>query len=170
MTEFDRRTIIGGAALAGAALSASVTSAAPQITPLSEIKKEADIACIYHCDFGDAARFNQLLNNISNHYAVYNNPLELQLSIVAHSVGLKFFLDPAAERGALSEAIDPTIFQRVKDLSKNGMKVYLCNITFERQKISVDAAQKADFIRIVPSGVATLAALQSKGFAYIKVG
>jgi uncharacterized protein len=48
--------------------------------------------------------------------------------------------------------------------------VYLCNITFERQKIDRELAQKADFIKFVPSGVATLAALQTKGFAYIKVG
>jgi uncharacterized protein len=170
MSDFDRRTIIGGAALAGAALSSAVLNAAPAITPLSDIKKDAEVACIYHCDFGDPSRFSQMLQNISNHYAVYGNPLDLQISIVAHGAGLKFFLESLDTTIWKDHPVDPQLFNRVRDLTKNGLIVFLCNITFERQKIDRELAKKADFIKFVPSGVATLAALQSKGFAYIKVG
>jgi uncharacterized protein len=170
MTEFNRRAVIGGAALAGAAISASTLAAAPAITPLSNIKKEAEVACLYHCDFGDPARFNQMLQNISNHYAVYGNPLDIQIGIVAHAAGLKFFLTSLETTVWKDQPVDPQFFQRVSDLAKNGLTVYLCNITFERQKIDRDLAREADFIKFVPSGVATLAALQTKGFAYIKVG
>jgi uncharacterized protein len=170
MTEIDRRALIGAAALAGAALSATSLHAAPDILQIKDIRKEADVACLYHCDFGDPARFAQMLQNISNHYAVYGNPLEVQISIIAHAAGLKFFLESRDGTIWKDETIDPQLFQRVSDLAKNGLTVYLCNITFERQKIDREKARKADFIKFVPSGVATIAALQSKGFAYLKVG
>jgi uncharacterized protein len=167
MTELDRRAILGGVVLAGATVS---SAAAQGVTDLKNIKKEADVACLYHCDFGDLPRFQQMVQNISNHYSVYGNPLDLQLAIVAHGQGLKFFVDTLEGTPWKDQALEPQVFQRVADLSKSGLKVYLCNITFERLKIDREKARKADFISIVPSGVATVAALQAKGFAYIKTG
>jgi intracellular sulfur oxidation DsrE/DsrF family protein len=64
----------------------------------------------------------------------------------------------------------PKIFPTIDAQAKNGLKVYLCNITFERQKIDRSKVRKADWIRFVPSGVATVAAMQAAGFAYLKVG
>jgi len=55
-------------------------------------------------------------------------------------------------------------------LSKFGVDVYLCQITFKRQNIDMAKARKDEFIKFVPSGVASVAELQSKGFAYLKVG
>jgi intracellular sulfur oxidation DsrE/DsrF family protein len=55
-------------------------------------------------------------------------------------------------------------------LAKYGVEVYLCKITFERQKLDTALAKDAPYIKLVPSAVATVAALQSKGFAYLKVG
>ena len=55
-------------------------------------------------------------------------------------------------------------------LAKYGVEVYLCKITFERQKLNTALAKDAPYIKLVASGVATVAALQSKGFAYLKVG
>ncbi len=165
--DLDRRALIGGAALTGAALAAPAVLAMQR---LEDLKKEADVACLYHCDFGDVSRFQQLVQNIANHYSVYGNPLALQLAVVVHGQGLKFFLDGLDGTPWKDERIDPAIFQRVTDQSKNGLKVYLCNITFERLKISRDKAHKADFISLVPSGVAAVAALQAKGFGYLKVG
>jgi uncharacterized protein len=167
MAELDRRALLGGVVLAGASATAAV---AQTITPLSDIKKEADVACLYHCDFGDPPRFVQMLQNISNHYSVYGNPLDIQLAVVAHGQGLKFFLETLEGTTWKDEVMVPQIFQRVADLSKSGLKVYLCNITFERLKIDREKARKADFISMVPSGVAAVAALQAKGFAYLKVG
>ena len=55
-------------------------------------------------------------------------------------------------------------------LSKFGVEAYLCQITFKRQNIDTAKARKDEFIKFVPSGVASVAELQSKGFAYLKVG
>ncbi len=68
------------------------------------------------------------------------------------------------------EAIAPALFERVTALAKNGLKVHLCEITFQRLKLDKAKVKDAPFISFVPSGVATVAALQSKGFAYLKVG
>ena len=67
--------------------------AAPEDS-LADIQKEADVACLYHCDFGEPPRFIQMLNNIGNHYRRYGaNPFDLQLGVVAHGGGVKFFLE-----------------------------------------------------------------------------
>jgi uncharacterized protein len=164
-----RRGVIIGAA-AGALVSASA-QAAPKALAMNDLKKEADVACLYHCDYGDPARFAQTLNNISNHYSVYGaDPFGLQLVIVAHSVAVKFFLSTLEGTPWKDDTIPPKTFDRVADLAKNGLKVYLCEITFQRLSIDKGKAQDAPFISFVPSGVATVAALQSKGFAYMKIG
>ncbi len=172
MTQIDRRAVLSGLALAGGTLTAGSARAAPTILPMSELKKEAEVACLYHCDFGDVPRFTQLLNNIGNHYSAYgSDPFALQLAIVAHSGGVKFFLEKLDETPWKDDAaaIAP-LFEKVQNLAKNGLKIYLCDITFERLKLDRANAKVAPFIAFVPSGVATVAALQSKGFGYLKVG
>lgn len=163
-----RRSIILGAA--GGLIAASA-QAAPAQLKMADIKKEADVACLYHCDYGDQPRFAQTLNNISNHYSVYgSDPFGLQLALVVHSVGIKFFLSTLEGTPWKDEVIPAETFERLTALSKNGLKVYLCEITFKRLNIDKAKVKDAPFISFVPSGVAAVAALQSKGFAYLKVG
>ncbi len=170
MSDLSRRGLVGGIAIAGITVVANRAQGETTILKLADLKKEADVACVYHCDFGDASRFSQLVNNISNHYSVYGNPLEVQLAIVAHSAGVKFFLTDLVGSPWSEEAMVPNIFDRVTDVAKNGLKVYLCDITFQRLKLDRAKARSAPFINFVPSGVATVADLQAKGFGYLKVG
>lgn len=169
MSDIDRRVLLGGAVLASAAVAAP--AAATPMLQFSDLKKEADVACLYHCDFGDPPRFVQMLNNIGNHYSAYGaDPFAVQLAIVAHGPGVKFFLESLEGTSWRDEAMVPQIFERVIAQAKNGLKVHLCDITFQRLNLDRSKVRKADFISFVPSGVATVAALQSKGFAYLKVG
>ena len=169
MTHLDRRTLLGTLALAGAA--ATSVQAQPGMKALSDLKKEAEVACVYHCDYGDAARFAQTLTNIGNHYAAYgSNPFDLQIVLVAHSGGVKFFLDNLQGTSWSTETTDPQMFSRIEALAKTGLRVHLCRMTFERQKLDPAKARTNDFTSFVPSGVATVAALQAKGFAYMKIG
>lgn len=155
----------------GLAAATAPALAAPRHLSLAEISKEGDVACIYHCDFGDPARFSQMLNNISNHYSVYgSDPFALQLAVVAHGAGVKFFLGDLEDTPWREEVTVPKIFERVEDIAKNGLKVHLCEITFSRLKLDKSKVRNVDFISFVPSGVAAVAALQSKGFSYLKVG
>lgn len=168
--DMSRRAVMAGVALGGATVAGRAI-AAPVHLGLDDIKKEGEVAALYHCDFGDAARFEQTLNNISNHYSAYNgDPFALQLAIIAHGGGIKFFLDNLENTQWKDEKLPAELFERAASLSKNGLKVHLCEITFKRNKLDPSRAKQADFISFVPSGVATVAALQTKGFAYVKVG
>ena len=112
-----------------------------------------------------------MLTNISNHFsAAGDNPFDLQLAIVAHGAGVKFFLETLDGSPWAEEVTVPKIFERIPPLAKMGLKVHLCSITFERLKLDKARVRQADFISFVPSGVATVADLQAKGFGYIKIG
>jgi uncharacterized protein len=171
MSDLDRRMLLGGAALAGAlATSAEAVGATPE-TALADLKKEADVACLYHCDFGEPPRFVQMMTNIGNHFSAYGaNPFDLQLVVVAHGAGVKFFLETLDNTPWQGEAAVLPTFERTLAQAKNGLKVHLCAITFERLNLDRAKVRKADFISFVPSGVAAVGALQTKGYAYLKVG
>ena len=60
--------------------------------------------------------------------------------------------------------------QRFVGLTKYGAEAYLCQITYKRLNIDPARTKKDALLKFVPSGVAAVAELQSKGFAYLKVG
>ena len=78
---------------------------------------------------------------------------------------------PAKEsKAAPAKSAEAEFKYGVSDLAKNGLKVHLCDITFQRNNLDKGKVRDAPFVSFVPSGVATVAVLQSKGFAYLKVG
>ncbi len=172
MTGIDRRDLLAGLAVASGAVAAVTTAQAQSRNlDMKALKKDTDIACLYHCDFGDAGRVGQMITNIDNHLSVYDyDPFKAKIVIVAHGQGIKPFLDNLEGTPWAKETPDPALFERFKTLAKLGVEVYLCRITFKRNKIDEGKARNEAFIKLVPSGVATVAELQAKGFAYLKVG
>jgi uncharacterized protein len=172
MSRFSRRDILGGAVTTGAALgAAAVAQAEPKQLPIQNMKKTAQNATVYHCDFGDAGRFSQQLRNINNHLAVYNyDQRALKVVIVAHSAGIKFFLKDLADTPWSQEQIDPQLIERMQALSSHGVEVYLCKVTFATLNLNLAKARADEYITFVPSGIAAAAALQAQGFSYLKVG
>lgn len=168
----NRREVFGAIIGTGAVLAtAGAANSNPVPIDLGQLKRDTDLACLYHCDFGEPARFSQMLQNMLNHYSAYDfDPLKLKLVVVAHGAGLKFFLDDLKETPWEKETIDPDLFKRFAALTKYGVEAYLCQITYKRLKIEPSKTRKDSFLKFVPSGVATVAELQAKGFAYLKVG
>ena len=168
----SRRNIVGALAASGAVLASTAGARAnPVALDLSTIKKETDVACLYHCDFGDPQRFSQMLQNMLNHYSSYEfDGFKLKLVVVAHGAGLKFFLDDRTGTPWEKDTIDPELYKRFVGLTKYGVEGYLCQITYKRLNIDPAKTKKDAFLKFVPSGVATVAELQTKGFAYLKVG
>ena len=167
----SRRGFIGALALSGAAIGSSRAGAAPAQLSMSNIEKDTDIACLYHCDFGDPQRFSQMLNNINNHLSAYEfDSLRVKIVVVAHAAGIKFFLADRSGTPWEKDQIDDDIYKRFVGLTKFGVEAYLCEITYKRLKIDMAKTRDDAFLKFVPSGVATVAELQSKGFAYLKVG
>jgi intracellular sulfur oxidation DsrE/DsrF family protein len=171
MNDTSRRNFIGALALSGAAFGATRAGAAPAQLSLSDIKKDTDVACLYHCDFGDVQRFSQMLTNINNHLSAYEfDPMRVKLVIVTHGAGIKYFLADRTGTPWEKDQIDDDIFKRYVGLTKFGVECYLCEITYKRNKIDLAKTRNDPSLKFVPSGVATVAELQSKGFAYLKVG
>jgi uncharacterized protein len=167
----SRRGFIGTLALSGAALGVTRLEASPDKLDIAAVKKETEIACLYHCDFGDPQRFSQMLTNINNHLSAYDfDTLRLKIVIVAHGGGIKFFLDDLSGTPWEKETIDPDIYRRFVGLTKFGVEAYLCQITYRRLHIDPAKTRKEAFLWFVPSGVATVAELQAKGFGYLKTG
>jgi intracellular sulfur oxidation DsrE/DsrF family protein len=153
----SRREVIGALAASGAAIAAGQAGANPTALDLNALKKETDVACLYQ--------------NMLNHYSAYEfDTFKLKLVIVAHGAGLKFFLADLSGTPWEKDQIDPQIYQRFVGLAKYGVEGYLCQITYKRLNIDPAKTRKDAFLKFVPSGVATVAELQAKGFAYIKVG
>jgi hypothetical protein len=171
MTPISRRSLVGGLAVGGGLVTAAGALAQPKKLALDALKKDTDVACVYHCDFGDPKRIEQMARNISNHQSVYDaDPFKLKIVVVAHGAGIKPFLKDFEGTSWAADKMPPEVFQRFVDLAKTGVEVYLCEITFRNNKIDLAKARTDEFIKLVPSGVATVAALQAKGFSYIKVG
>ena len=171
MEKASRRGFLGALAVTGTTLGTTGGNAAPEKLEFSAIKKDADFACLYHCDFGDPARFSQMLNNINNHLSVYEfDPMKIKIVVVAHAAGLKFFLQDLSSTPWERDNIDPDLYKRFIGLSKYGVEAYLCQITYKRLNIDPAKTRSDAFLKFVPSGVATVAELQSKGFGYLKVG
>jgi intracellular sulfur oxidation DsrE/DsrF family protein len=171
MSITSRRGFLGAVAASGATLTATQLAAAPTKLDLASLKKDTDIACLYHCDFGDPKRFGQLLTNMNNHLSVYEfDTMRVKLVLVTHGAGIKFFLDDLSGTPWANDTVDPDLYKRFAGLAKFGIEAYLCEITFKRNKIDLAKAKKDSFLKFVPSGVATVAELQAKGYGYIKVG
>ncbi|MBM3536577.1 MAG: hypothetical protein FJX55_01920 [Alphaproteobacteria bacterium] len=169
MRGFSRRHLLG--AMTASAAAATTAQAASREVELSDLKKETDVACLYHCDFGDNTRYDAMLRNINNHLSVYDfDPFALKIVIVAHAAGIKFHLKTLEKTPWASPAIDPDFEKRLGALAQHGVEVLLCKITFQRSQLDLSLAKDAPYIRLVPSGVATVAALQGRGYAYLKVG
>ena len=137
-----RRGMIGALAASGATLCRRRRSPRPRALDMASVKKDTDIACLYHCDFGDPQRFSQMLNNMNNHYSAYEfDNFKLKLVIVAHAAGIKFFLeDLPARRGRKTRSIRRST-SASSALTKYGVEAYLCQITYKR--LNIDSGQDA---------------------------
>jgi intracellular sulfur oxidation DsrE/DsrF family protein len=172
MTDIDRRHLLTALAAGGIVAAGTVSAqAVPKALTFADMKKDTDLACLYHCDFGDDKRYSAMLRNINNHLSVYNfDPLKIKIVIVAHSAGIKYHLKTLEGTPWAKHPIDPELGKRMDGLGKYGVEVYLCEITFKSNKLDFALAKDAPYIRLVPSGVATVGTLQSKGYGYLKVG
>ena len=83
MTDIDRRHLIGALAAGSAVLAGTlpVMAANPELK-LTDLKKDTDVACLYHCDFGDDRRYDAMLRNINNHLSAHDfDPLGVKIVV-----------------------------------------------------------------------------------------
>ncbi|RMH79435.1 MAG: hypothetical protein D6674_08035 [Acidobacteria bacterium] len=156
--------------LASVPIVGKIANASPQRLKMEEVKKEASIGVVYHCDFPQVDRFTTMLRNISNHLSVYNNdPFKIKIAVVAHGPGVKFFMKDLTGSPWEKEQLNiEELYRAERDLTVYGVDFYICDITLRRLKL--DPNKLHEFTKIVPSGVGMIGHLQAvERFAYIKV-
>ncbi len=136
---------------------------------LSELEFDAEKGAVYHCDFPEEDRFHMMLTNIRNHLSAYDfDPFQIKIIVVANGEGLKFFLKDHKGTKWEKEKIDvKRAYERTSSLTNYDVEFYVCQITIRGMKLKEE--NLFEFVKVVPSGVATVSELQYKGFAYIKV-
>lgn len=137
------------------------------ISPTS-VQKDTDFAAVYHCDFPQEARYNAMMGNITNHLNYYNaDPTKIKIIVVYHGPGVKFLMKTLLNSPWDKEEIDTKKhISKAKDLTTYGVEFWICNNTIKN--LNLKKEDFPDFCKVVPSGVAAITELQSKGFAYIK--
>jgi|Deesub1362A_J573_1020465.scaffolds.fasta_scaffold04155_5 hypothetical protein len=114
---------------------------------------------VYHINSSDFKVIGGALRNIQNHINAVGED-KLDIVVVVHAGGHVMFR---------KDKTNPQIINKIKSLQKQGVKFRQCVTTLKRKKIRLGKdtviLTEAD---LVPSGVAEIAELQMKGYAYIK--
>lgn len=118
---------------------------------------EEKVKVVYHFNSDDPKVHKAALINIQNHLDAEDGNVEIVA--VSHGAGLSIFQEGKTE---------PDNFLRIRNLKKQGVKFKICSVTLKRQKIDIDTLKECGTEDVVKSGVAEIARLQQKGYAYIK--
>ena len=125
---------------------------------------------VYHINYDDPKQEAAALRNVQNHINAVGAE-NLELKVVLHGDGLALLLYPDAKDDTKMKMANANeeMQARIAGLKQQGIQFQVCANTLKGRNI--DAKQdlydvaEAD---IVPSGVAQLGILQSRGYAYIK--
>ncbi len=114
---------------------------------------------VYHINYNDQKQLTAALGNAKNHIAAIGKD-KIDMKIVMHGNGVDLLK-------IANTNLD--MQQKVINLKKDGVDFEVCKNTLVGKKINYksdlfDVSEKD----IVPSGVAEVAILQHKGYAYIK--
>jgi hypothetical protein len=125
---------------------------------------------VYHINYDNPKRQQGALRNIQNHINAVGVD-KLDLKVVMHGNGLSLLTYPeavGATKMKVGNASDD-MQARVSTLKGQGVAFLVCANTVKGRNINVeDHLYDVEESDIVPSGVAELASLQNKGYAYIK--
>ena len=126
---------------------------------------------VYHINYDDPKKQAGALRNIQNHINA-TGAENLDIKVVLHGNGLALLLEPdsLAKLKKFKHAnADDTMTAKIDNLKNQGIVFNVCANTVKGRKVEIDTdLYNVDQKDIVPSGVAELAILQQKGYAYIK--
>lgn len=125
---------------------------------------------VYHINEDDLAGHKVALANIQNHInAVGKDNLELIVVLNGNGVSLLLEPDSLPQLPKFRRAsADQDMAANIDTLKGQGVQFQVCNTTLTRRGATKDDLYGVDEGDIVPSGVAEVARLQLKGYAYIK--
>ena len=115
-----------------------------------------EVKVVYHINEG-LEKASDLLRNVKNHLGA--DP-KAKVVVVGHSKCIDFMLEGAEDKNKNPYSVI------MEELAAKGVEFRVCQNTLVSRKI--DASKVVAPATIVPSGVAEVATLQSKGFVYLK--
>ena len=116
-----------------------------------------DVKAVYHVNTG-VETAAAILNNVRNHL---NADPKAQIAVVTHGPGIDFLLESAKDSQGREFS------GAVGELAGRGVQFRVCNNTLTTRKIEPSRVLMEG--KIVPSGVAEVARLQSReGYVYLK--
>ncbi|MRR52000.1 MAG: hypothetical protein EG825_13990, partial [Rhodocyclaceae bacterium] len=110
---------------------------------------------VYHFNGNDAKILANLLGNILNHHKALGGAADIHL--VIHNDGVWALQNPSAE-----------IRKRLEDLRERKVVISICNTSLKGRDIDWHTLHGIAEADLVASGVAEVADLQMRGYAYIK--
>ena len=120
-------------------------------------QQTAQVKATYHLTNG-LEEAQRAIRNVRNHL---NADPNAKIVVVGNGKGIDFMLEGAKDSNG--SPFDASI----QDLTSKGVEFRLCNNTIVSRKI--DRSRVVPYVKIVPSGVAEVAMLQTKeGFAYVR--
>lgn len=126
-------------------------------TSAAQAQATQQVKAVYHVNT-DVNTVPAILNNIRNHMSA--DP-KAKIVVVTHGPGINFLLQDAKDSQGREFS------GSVSDLVSKGVDFRVCNNTLTTRNISPDRVLME--AKIVPSGVAEVARLQSQeGYAYLK--
>jgi intracellular sulfur oxidation DsrE/DsrF family protein len=145
-----RRNIIAAMLAGTGGLTAPVSR--PKAEPVTPDKSKV----AYH--LADLDKVNFVLGNIKNHYEGVGGPENVTIALVVHGPALKAFQSLSAS---------PDVADRLRNLSKTGLKLNACGNTMKAQKITLQDLLPG-FVEASEGGVVKLAELQAQGYVYLR--
>ncbi len=126
---------------------------------------------VYHINYDDPKLQQSAMRNIQNHInAVGAENLELKVVLHGNGLSLLLYPDSLAKLTKFKHAnATEEMTARIDGLKSQGVAFEICGNTIKGRNVDLAAdVYDADAADVVPSGVAELAKLQTKGFTYIK--
>lgn len=138
-------------------IARNIAAAAALVFAASGAAIAADpIRVVYHINEG-VQKAPAVLHNIANELDAEPNT---KIVLVAHGKGIDFLLKGAKD--PKGNAFTPEI----ETLGMRGVEFRVCNNTLKSRHI--DRSKVVEDAKIVPSGVAEIAKLESQGYVYLK--
>jgi hypothetical protein len=117
---------------------------------------DPQIKVVYHINEG-VQKAPAVLHNIANELDAEPNT---KIVVVAHGPGIDFLLKGAKDKQG------NTFDAELETLGLRGVEFRVCNNTLKSRNI--EASRVVSDAKIVPSGVAEIAKLESQGYVYLK--
>jgi intracellular sulfur oxidation DsrE/DsrF family protein len=146
-----KKTFVAVLAMTGLAMGA-----AAGLAQAAEAAKE--YKAVYHLNSDDIKHHKAFLGNVQNHINAVGKD-KLDLRVVMHGPGLAILQNAKT---------DNDIQSKIDNLKLQGVSFNVCANTLKSKNIDKKDLYDVSDKDIVPSGVAELAILQSKGYAYVK--